>query len=313
MRHDGGGRDTVALVRNGFVGGEIEKVINDIASQVRSADKIAQILDGEEDLVTTCRSSIRGVSNCFGGAVFYASPNEGPGEIWNYSLRADGGLGTKIVVTKDDNDVELYPLPLQHAIDFAIASQNSSIDQSVLPMVIQQYPFTSESQKERDVSIRTRYMGGIIDILGVAFFIGVVGVIYQFVGLVASERESGMTQLIDASLPNIRRWEPQTVRFLAAHATFDLLFLPGWIAMAIILGAAVFAKTSFAVLIIFNLLTGLSLSSFSLFGAAFFHKAQLSGIITTIVSLLLAVLAQVIAKGSTGAIAVLSILFPPMN
>jgi ATP-binding cassette subfamily A (ABC1) protein 3 len=46
---------------------------------------------------------------------------------------------------------------------------------------------------------------------------------------------------------------------------------------------------------------------------AFFHKAQLSGIVTTIVSLLLAVLAQVIAKSSTGAVAILSILFPPMN
>lgn len=46
---------------------------------------------------------------------------------------------------------------------------------------------------------------------------------------------------------------------------------------------------------------------------AFFHRAQLSGIVTTIVSLLLAVLAQVIAKPGTGAVAILSILFPPMN
>jgi hypothetical protein len=32
-------------------------------------------------------------------------------------------------------------------------------------------------------------MGGIIDILAVAFFIGIVGVTYQLVGMMASERE----------------------------------------------------------------------------------------------------------------------------
>jgi len=55
------------------------------------------------------------------------------------------------------------------------------------------------------------------------------------------------------------------------------------------------------------------LASFSLFGASFFRKAQLSGITVTIVALLLAVLAQVLGTASTGAVAILSLLFPPMN
>ena len=54
-----------------------------------------------------------------------------------------------------------------------------------------------------------------IGVLGVAFFIGIVGVIYQSVGLMASERELGMTQIIEASMPNERRWEPQAIRLLA--------------------------------------------------------------------------------------------------
>lgn len=62
-----------------------------------------------------------------------------------------------------------------------------------------------------------------------------------------------------------------------------------------------------------HILIGLSLASFSLFGASFFRKAQLSGITVTIVALLLAVLAQVLGTASTGAVAVLSLLFPPMN
>lgn len=309
----GGGRNIIALVNNGFTGGDINTVINQVADQVKAEGVTVKIMSQQEDLLTTCRSSIRGVSSCYGAAVFYGSPTEGPGGIWNYSLRADGGLGGKIDTTNANNDQEVYALPLQHAIDFAIAGQNTSIDQSILPSRVYEYPYTTQTQKERSDQIRVRYMGGIIDILAVAFFIGIVGVIYQSVGLMASERELGMTQIIEASMPNKRRWEPQAVRLLANHIAFDIMFLPGWIAISLILKYGVFAKTSAATLVLFNILTGLSLSSFSIFGAAFFHKAQLSGIVTTIVSLLLAVLAQVIAKSSTGAVAVLSLLFPPMN
>lgn len=309
----GVGRNIVAFVDNGFTGGDIEAVVNNVAAQVHAAGATVQILKTETDLLTTCRSSIRGVSNCFGAAVFYGSPTEGPDGLWNYSLRADGGLGAKIDVTNANNDVEIYPLPLQHAIDFAIAAGNKTIDQGAVPHLVEEYPFTSETQQERNDQIRVRYMGGIIEILAVAFFIGIVGVIYQLVGLLASERELGMTQIIEASMPNAKRWAPQMIRLLAAHLAFDIMFLPGWIAIALIIGFGVFAKTSLAIMLVFNILTGLSLSSFSIFGAAFFHKAQLSGIVTTIVSLLLAVLAQVIAQASTGAVAVLSLLFPPMN
>ena len=309
----GGGRNRVVFVDNGFSGGDINAVIQDVASVVRAEGKDVEIVSDEDALLTLCRSSLRGVSSCYGAAVFYGSPTEGPGGLWNYSLRADGGLGTKIDVTNHGNDVEIYPLPLQHAIDFSIATHNTTIDQSALPSQVYEYPFTSETQKQRNDRIRIRYMGGIIDILGVAFFIGIVGVIYQLVGLIASERELGMTQIVEASMPNSRRWEPQVIRFVANHLAFDIMFLPGWVVIALILAYGVFAKTSVAILLFFHVLAGLSLSSFSLFGGAFFHKAQLSGISTTIVSLLLAVLAQVIGKASTGAVAILSLLFPPMN
>ncbi|KAL8929502.1 MAG: hypothetical protein Q9208_001171 [Pyrenodesmia sp. 3 TL-2023] len=309
----GGGRDTVVLVNNGFTGGNIERVISEVADTVRAQDKIVQITANEDDLLTICRNSLRGVSNCYGAAVFYSSPTEGPGGMWNYSLRADGGLGIKIDTTNANNDAEIYPLPLQHTIDFTIAFQNTTIDQSALPAEVYGYPFTSKTQKQRNDDIRTRYMGGIIDILGVAFYIAMVCVTYQLVGLIASERELGMTQLIEASMPNRRRWEPQAARLIANHIAFDIMFVPGWIVIALVLAYGVFAKTNTGLLLIYHILAGLSISSFSIFGASFFHKAQLSGISTTIISLLLAVLAQVVGKASTGAIAILGLLFPPMN
>ena len=298
---------------NGFTGGDIEKVIGLVSSPAQADGKTIQILAQEEDLLTTCRNSLRGVSTCIAGVVFWSSPTEGPGGIWNYTLRADGDLGTEIDVTKHSNDQEIYAIPLQHAVDFAIASLNGTIDQAVLPAQILEYPYTSESQQQRNDNIRIHYMGAIIDVLGVAFFIGICGVTYQLVGLMASERELGMSQLIESMMPNARRWEPQVARFISYHLAFDIIYLPGWIAIGVILGFGVFAKTSLATVIIFHLLAGLSLSSFSIFGGAFFQKAQLSGISTTIISLLLAVLAQVIHSTNTGAVAILSLLFPPMN
>ena len=121
-----------------------------------------------------------------------------------------------------------------------------------------------------------------------------------------------MTQILDASMPNKRRWEPQAARLLASHIAFDIMFFPGWLFIGLILGGAIFSKTSTAISVIYNIMIGLSLTSFSIFGGAFFRKAQLSGITTTIVSLVLGVLAQT-SKPGTGAVAILSLLFPPMN
>lgn len=285
-----GGRNRVVLVNNGFTDGDIDKVVQDVSNTVTASGKDVQVVSDESELLTLCRSTLRGTSTCYGAAVFYGSPTEGPGGMWNYSLRADGGLGTKVYVTNQNNDVEIYPIPLQHAIDFSIASHNTTIDQGALPSQVYEYPFTSETQQQRNDRIRISYMSGIINILGVAFFLGIVGVIYQLVGLIASERELGMTQIIEASMPNTRRWEPQLARLLANHIAFDTMFLPGWTVGALILKYGVFQKQSVGILILFNILAGLSLSSFSLFGGAFFHKAQLSGISTTISAILLAVL-----------------------
>lgn len=121
-----------------------------------------------------------------------------------------------------------------------------------------------------------------------------------------------MTQILDASMPNKRRWEPQAARLLASHIAFDILFFPGWFFIGLILGIGIFSKTSLAIVIIYNILIGLALTSFSIFGGAFFRKAQLSGITTTIISLILGIIAQTFKPG-TGAVTILSLLFPPMN
>ena len=305
------GKNLVAFVNNGLAGGDIDRVINAVAASATDA-RISR-LTNESELLDVCKSSLRGSTDCYGAIVFQSSPTEGPGGIWNYTLRADGAFGTKIFVNKDTNDAEVYLLPLQRAVDYAIASVNTTIDQAALPSTVLEYPYTSLSQAERNTAIRVNYQGVIISIMAIAFLISLVGVTYHLAGSIASERESGMSQLIEAMMPNRRRWEPQLARILSYHLAFDMLYLPSWIIIGIILGAGVFAQTSKAIVIIYHVLAGLSLVSFTILLASFFKKAQLSGITLALVTLLLGVLAQVLGNFSSGAVIILSLLFVPCN
>ncbi|CZR68367.1 related to ABC transporter [Phialocephala subalpina] len=307
----GGGRDTLAFVNNGLAGGDIDRVIDTVSASA-SGKKVVRLTD-ENALLESCRSSLRGATSCYGAIVFISSPTEGTGGLWNYTLRADGSFGTKIDVNKDTNDAEIYLLPLQRAVDYAIAGLNSTIDQSALPTSVLEYPYTSITQAQRNTNIRVNYMGAIINILGVAFLIGMVGIAYHLTGFIASERELGMSQLIEAMMPNLQRWQPQVARILSYHLAFDMIYAPGWIIMGVVLGVGVFAATSMAIVIVYHLLVGLSLASFSILGASFFKKAQLSGITMALVTLLLGVVSQVIKINDSGTVAVLSLLFVPCN
>ncbi|TGO24720.1 hypothetical protein BPAE_0096g00260 [Botrytis paeoniae] len=313
LRAATGGRNTLAFVNNGLIGGDVDGVIADLTSQAEVAGAKVKRLTTEAELLDICKSSLRGATSCYGAIVFNSSPLEGTGGIWNYTMRADGAFGTQIDVTTDKNDAELFLLPLQRAVDYAIASRNTTIDQNALPTTVNEYPYTSQTQKQRETAIRTNYQTAIINILGVAFLIGMVGVTYHLTGFIASERELGMSQLLEAMMPNLRRWEPQVARILSYHLAFDIIYVPGWIIMGVVLGVGVFAQTSMAIVIIFHVLAGLSLTSFSILGAAFFKKAQLSGITLAIVTLLLGVLTQVIDKTNSGTVAILSLLFAPCN
>jgi ATP-binding cassette subfamily A (ABC1) protein 3 len=304
-----GGRDKVVFVNNGYTGGAIENVIGQLSTQIRNAGLQAITVRQEVDLLTTCKSSLRGASTCFGAATFHGSPNEGSGGGWNYTMRADGALGGQIYVGQDDNDIQVFILPFQRAIDQTIASVSGN---QGVPQV-DEYPYTDRTQKERDELIRTLYMGALINIMGVALYIGVCGVTYQLTGQMAEERERGISQLVEAMSPAKKAWHTQFARLLANHIAFDIIYFPGWVIMGLIVWALAFRSSNAAILIIFHILAGLSLTSFSIFGASFFRKAQLSGITMVIIPILLAIIAQVAGPFGTGAVYALSLIFPSMN
>ncbi|KAM0252803.1 hypothetical protein ACHAQJ_007542 [Trichoderma viride] len=303
-----GGRNTVVFVNSGHTGSEIEHVIGDVSDIVKAAGKNATIIEDESDLGYACRSTIRGTSNCFGAVVFYSSPNDGG--YWNYTLRADGGLGNSFRTDEDDNDAQIYALPLQRAVDSAIAALTSS---SPFPRTTQQYPYTELTEDERQAEIRKKYQSSFINYLSVAFIMGLIGVCYHMPGFIATEREKGISQLIDAMMPTSQGWHRQFARLISHHNAFTITYMPGWIIASIVTGITIWTNTSFGIMIIFFILSGIAITSMSLLGASFFKKAQLSGIVTSVIWIVLGIVAQVIPHPNTATVTVLSLLFTPCN
>ncbi|KAI3392302.1 hypothetical protein diail_5885 [Diaporthe ilicicola] len=309
-----GNHNKVVFVNNGHTGGDIESVINSLSARVEGAGKTVEVLQRDVDVLTSCASSLRGATTCYGAVSFHSSPTEGDSGVWNYTLRSDGAFGDRIFVDRKNNDVEIYTLPFQRAIDSAIGSISANGTSSSLALgAVDEYPFTDTTAEERDALVRRLYMGSLISILAVAYFIGICGVTYQLTGLMASERELGISQLIEAMTPIKQPWHIQAARLLANHLAFDIIYLPGWIIIGVILRALSFVHTNWGILIVYHILVGLALCSFSILGASFFSKAQLSGITVTMTAVILAIIAQVAGPFDTGVTAVLSLLFPSMN
>ncbi|KAL2671475.1 hypothetical protein Neosp_014065 [[Neocosmospora] mangrovei] len=309
-----GHRDRIVFVNNGFTGGDIHKVISKVTEPLYDSNIKIKIVKSETDLRVLCSTSGQGSSPCVAAVVFHSSPSEGEWGVWNYTLQTDGSLGgSGINIDKSDNDAQVYSLPLQHAIDFAIGSINSTVSEDVLSTKVFEYPFTSRSNKEQKTFIDEQYMKNIISILAILFYLALIGVLYQLAGVMATERELGMAQLLDTMMPNEATWQPQAVRLFSHYLAFVILYGPGWIAMGAVMGGMAFRKTTIIIPILSMILCGLSLTGFTMFIGSFFRKAQLSGITSVLIGLVFAILAQVSGNIQTWLVVILSILFPPMN
>ncbi|OAA58715.1 ABC transporter [Cordyceps fumosorosea ARSEF 2679] len=309
-----GGRDTVILVNSGLSGGAIDTVIGTVADAVTSAGRNATRLASESDIGYVCAGSIRATSPCFGAVVFHSSPDEGSGGggggYWNYTLRADGALGISFRVDKSDNAAEVYALPLQRAVDAAIA-KHDAVSSFPVAGAAHQYPFSALTEDEREAKVRRDYQQTFISFLSVAFLMALIGVCYHMPGLIAAERETGMSQLIDAMMPAAAPWHRQLARLLSHHSAFTLTYLPGWVVAGVVNRILIWTNVSYGVVVPFFVIAGVAMTSMSLLGACFFSKAQLSGIVTALVWLVLGIVAQAVPHPGTATVAILGLLFTP--
>lgn len=304
--------EKVVFIRDSsFNNGDIAQVIDTLSDQVSAAGKDPQVASSNDELRAICRSSFRGTTPCYGAVMFHSSPDEGDGGIWNYTLRGDGAFGRDFEVGKDNNDAQIYTLPFQRAIDAAIARASSSGGDTPDLSNTREYPFTDLTEKEREAEARRKYQKTFLDFLGVSFVLALVGTAYRMPGQMATERELGLSQLIDAMMPTKHDWEPQLARMLSYLYSYIVIFAPGWVIAGAIAKGMIWDETSTGVVIPFFILAGLALTSQALMGGAPFKRAQLSGIVNTIIYVMLGVLAQALPNPATGVVAVLSFLFTP--
>lgn len=309
------GRNTVIFVDNGLTGGDVGAVIDEVAAPFRSAGKHVVSLHNESETQLVCQTSQKGSSKCFGAIVFTSSITQPTiGGTWNYTLRADSSLGTTVNVNSPDNDAQIYLLPLQRAVDTAIARHSQDGRPDALRRV-DQYPYTVDSEQSRRANTRQSYLDSGISYFGVVFFFAMVGVFYHLTGFMAAERERGLSQLVDAMMPNVARWQPQVARLLACHCAFSIIYFPSWLATGIILSAVVFIRSNAAIIVFYHITIGLALTSYAIVGAAFFKKEQVSGIIMALIAVILAVVPQVLdpMKQTNTTVLALSLIFPSSN
>jgi hypothetical protein len=177
-------------------------------------------LTNEDDLLTTCRESLAGASDCFAAVVFNDSPLtvEKKG-MWDYTIRANSNTeGKSFEVVRHNSDEERIFLPLQVVLD------NGITNATVTP---EEYMFTTVSQAQEDDSVRRKYQQLIIAIYGIVFFITFSSQIYHLVGMITTERASGMSDLIDAMGGS------PAIRISSYILSFNIIYAPSWIVFGI--------------------------------------------------------------------------------
>ncbi|KAI5842092.1 hypothetical protein BZA05DRAFT_208292 [Tricharina praecox] len=297
--------NTKLLFVNNALGGEVDTIIATMEEELKSRGTV-MVIENEIALRTECKQSLRGVSRCFAAIVFESSPNTGEGGNWKYTVRGDISFNDgRVNVDDHDSAVQEVLVPIQLAVDRAIAKQEGRTD--VDSIRVSEYMYTSLNQDEFDAKLRARFSAAVINYLSAAYLIGMIGIVYHLTGFQAMEREKGLSTLIEAMGGS------KFARMVSYHISFSLIYIAGWIVMALNLWGGIFNSSSVVIIIIWLITSGWALASWALFLGAFFKKAQLSGISATVFSLILGIIAQVSKDASTGTFAVLGFLFPPMT
>lgn len=122
-----------------------------------------------------------------------------------------------------------------------------------------------------------------------------------------------MSGLIDTMIPGGSNIRGRLVRQVATYISFAAIYLPSWLAVGIILSVLIFPNFSENMPLGFTILSGFALTGFALFGASFFKKAQLSGSIMIVISIVFAILPVVVIEQTSVICGVLSFLCPSAN
>jgi ATP-binding cassette, subfamily A (ABC1), member 3 len=170
-------RHRIVFANSGLEDGPIDRVIDSLASEAQAVDGFEVLRRRDQSALNVdCEPGSRAVTDCFGAVIFHGSPSEGSSGLWNYTILHDGATsGFRIHVDRNTNDQDLYLLPLQKAVDAAIASVATSNSSSTtsgpqptdLSDTINRFPFTSLTPEQLRERVRELFQSSIINFLGI--------------------------------------------------------------------------------------------------------------------------------------------------
>ncbi|KAK8028607.1 hypothetical protein PG991_005663 [Apiospora marii] len=305
MRATGGKK--LVIVESHGLGPDFPDVLSRLTAPLDAQTVVH--LTNEDDVARACSVDFHGQSNCHAVVSFNDTPKSGRvNATWDYDVKiapASGG-GQNFNPFTHTGDAEGAILPLQLAIDNAIT------DSTVIPEV---FAFTQESQAQHDETKRKDFAGLATYLLSFVFFLTMTTLCYHVSSMVITERESGLTQLMDAMGGPETAWS----RIASYIIAFDLLYLPLWIILGCIFWKLFAPTTNPAVLVFWQVFTGWAVTHASIFAAAFFRRAALGAIVIACISYLLSIVAAYVDNASFDnppsltQVVVLGLLFPSMN
>ncbi|KAH8716914.1 hypothetical protein GQ44DRAFT_829766 [Phaeosphaeriaceae sp. PMI808] len=313
-----GGRNIVGFIDNGMTSGDVASVIDSLSQQVRDAGRIAKHYNDSWALAQDCRNDEKGVSPCFGAVIFYSSPSQGSNAssqgVWNYTIRGQGAVWASTAdITSNKNGPEVDLLPFQRALEGEFIKLSGPNAASKIPQEMEVILYTEQDQTALDQSRTSNYLMYCIFAFGPVFAFAMMELVYHMTSFIAHERELGMAGLVDTMISGDSKVRGRLVRQISSWISFALVYFPGWLSIGLVISLVCFPNTSRNLPVGFVVLSGLSLTSFSLFGASFFRKAQLSGSIMTVITVIGAILPVVLFDQTRSICAILSIIFPLAN
>ncbi|OHW97887.1 ATP-binding cassette sub-family a member 9 [Colletotrichum incanum] len=138
--------------------------------------------------------------------------------------------------------------------------------------------------------------------LGIVCFASMLALVFHIVGTIASERESGMSQLID-----IMGGGAASARVLSYVVAFDIIYFPTWVILGGIFSSILLPTSNAGIPILWQVLTGWALTSGCVFGATF--AVRYSAIYAVAALAGMAMFAQLLDSQSEPVSALVAILF----
>lgn len=304
----------LVIVQPPYLGPDVQHVVQAFTEPLDHQQLL--FLDNQDDLPSVCLANLRGISDCHAAVTFTDSPLTQQQDhdavttrnhTWEYTIWADPARDdSHFDILGHDTDQENLFLPLQLAVNNAIT--NSTTRPEVLA-------FTSETQSEQDeVNL---HISVLMIALTYVFALSTcyLSIVYSLTRLITAERESGMSQLVDA----MGGGSAPAARVISWLLVFNSICLPCFIGLGALFGRIMFPTTSTGVLIGWQILLGLAVNSSTVFAASFFTKSRVSAIYVAGGFLLMSVAGQVYSlryrptTPKQDGVTLLSLLFPISN